>query len=103
MLWDILLVKILLFGPWLVVGALVVLLPRTTLGKALLQRLRRGGVDAEEFSRMAGELELLHQEMAEVQERLDFVESLAAQHRDALPAPRRSRTPTPPQTSRTPV
>ena len=78
------------FLPWLIVGGGAVAFSRSTLGKALAQRIRDGSVSNAEVAALAGELEEVRRELGEVHERLDFTERLLAQQRVAPPLPARS-------------
>lgn len=85
--------------PWLLFGAgLYVVLYRSSLGRALIQRVRDGAVTTAEVAALAEELQQVRGELSEVHERLDFAERALAEQRNLLPRARPSddRTPTPP-------
>src|SRR5438477_5215877 len=88
------------FAPLLLLGAGgAMFLSRSTLGKALVQRIRQGSLQGEEVAALAAQLEEVRHELGEIQERLDFTERLLAQQRGALPPNGSSEhdSPTPPQ------
>ena len=74
-------------------------LSRSTLGKALVQRIRQGSLQGEEVAALAVQLEEVRHELGEIQERLDFTERLLAQQRGVLPSSGSSEhdSPTPPE------
>jgi Tfp pilus assembly protein PilO len=50
--------------------------------RLMKRRLTEGGEQAEQVALMAGEIEQLRREMAELQERVDFSERVLAQNKD---------------------
>ncbi len=78
-------------GGWLV-------LSRTTTGRALLARLRRGEAGTNDVLALASAVERLERDLADIQERLNYTERLVMQQGSALPPapPIRPKTPTPP-------
>ncbi len=85
--------------PWLLFGAgLYVVLYRSPLGRALVQRVRDGSVTTAEVAILAEELQHVRGELAEVHERLDCAERALTQQQSLMPRVRRAddRTPTPP-------
>lgn len=79
---------------WIVFAFAVLIIARSSLGRAMVERLRSGpGVDPrfEEFTeRVTEELAALREDVNELQERMDFTERAltAARRSDALPGPR---------------
>jgi hypothetical protein len=66
-------------------GGTLFLLSISPVGKALAERIRTGGaVPPEPDPQILAELDSLRQEMAELQERVDFTERLLAQPREAI-------------------
>ena len=99
-LLSMLLSSFLRFAPLLVLGAGgAMFLSRSTLGKALVQRIRQGSLQGEGVAALAAQLEEVRHDLGEVQERLDFTERLLAQQRGPLPPSGASEhdTPTPPE------
>ena len=87
-------------APLLILGSAgAIFLSRSTLGKALVQRIRQGSLKGEEVAALAAQLEEVRHELGEIQERLDFTERLLAQQRGALPPSGSSEhdSPTPPE------
>lgn len=80
---PIILALILKFLPWLLAGAGAVALARSSLGKALVARLREGSVPSAEVAALSAELQEVRHELGEVQERLDFAERLLAQQQES--------------------
>lgn len=73
---------VLIFG-----GGVTVALAFSPVGRALAERIRGRRAAQLEESALRPELDQLHQEIAELQERLDFAERLLARRPDAgLPA-----------------
>lgn len=86
---------------WILFAIAVVIISKTPIGAALVERIRSGGGgrlggaarsgaggQLEELeTRLTGELEALRQDVVELQERMDFVERAltAARRSDALP------------------
>lgn len=79
---------------WIFFAVAIVIVARSSLGKALVERLRSGpGVDPrfDEFTaRVTDDLAALREDVNELQERMDFTERAltAARRGDALPGPR---------------
>lgn len=77
---------VLIFG-----GATLVLLSMSPIGRAVAHRIKGGSISTgdgslrrleETQNTVLDELDVLRQEVAEVQERLDFAERLLAKHRE---------------------
>lgn len=85
--------------PWFVGGtAAVMLFSRSSLGKAVIHRLRHGNRDDEIPTAVRTELEQVRLQLTELQERVDFTERVMLRERadvPELPASRQPRTPTP--------
>ena len=81
---------VLKFVPWLMLGGGVALFARSSLGRALAQRIREGSATDADVAALAADLEEVRRELGEVHERLDFTERLLAQQRIAPPPPARS-------------
>ena len=97
---SMLLTSFLKFAPLLILGSGgAIFLSRSSLGKALVQRIREGSLKGEEVAALAAQLEEVRHELGEIQERLDFTERLLAQQRGPLPPSGASEhdTPTPPE------
>ena len=79
---------------WIFFAVAVLIIARSSLGRAMVERLKAGpGVDPrfEEFTeRVTEELAALREDVNELQERMDFTERAltAARRSDALPGPR---------------
>lgn len=91
------------FLPWLLLGGGALAFARSTLGKALAQRIREGSATDADVAALAAELEEVRRELGEVHERLDFTERLLAQQRVAAPLPGRSDQDSPIPPVRTPA
>jgi hypothetical protein len=76
-------------------GGMLIALSMSPVGRAIAERIRRadqGGGDAvkrlqETQSAVLEEVDLMRQELADIQERLDFTERLLARHRDDMALP----------------
>ncbi len=62
--------------PLVIVGGSAVLVSRTKIGRALIDRIRSGRVDSVRMEQLAAELERVRDDLVEVQERLDTTELL---------------------------
>ncbi len=68
--------------PVAVVAGTVLVLSRTSLGRAVIDRLRGPATDDARFDVLAGELDRLREQVTDVQERLDFTERMLTQVRE---------------------
>ena len=70
--------------PLVVVGGSAALVSRTEIGRALIDRIRSGRVDSLRMEQLAADLERVHEDLLEVQERLDTTELLLQSKRREL-------------------
>lgn len=76
---------------WIFFAIAVLIIARSTLGRALVERIRSGPAADPRFdefaARVTDELEALREDVSELQERVDFTERAltAARRSDALP------------------
>jgi hypothetical protein len=83
--------------PIVIAGAIAVMLfTRSTLGKAVIQRLQENPGDPEALAVLQADLEEMRRELGDVQERLDFAERRLVQS-SPPPEPFHSDDPSPPE------